>query len=70
MAQMGLITLGIFAANDLGLDGAILHSVTHGLVSAAMFLLAGMVERRTGTGEFADLGGMAKGRPGAGDAGA
>jgi NADH-quinone oxidoreductase subunit M len=63
MGQMGLITLGIFAANDLGLDGAILHSVSHGLVSAAMFLLAGMVERRTGTGELASLGGMAKGRP-------
>jgi NADH-quinone oxidoreductase subunit M len=63
MSQMGLITLGIFAANDLGLDGAILHSVSHGLVSAAMFLLAGMVERRAGTGELASLGGMAKGRP-------
>ena len=63
MAQMGLIVLGIFAANDLGLDGAVLHSVNHGLVSAAMFLLAGMVERRTGTGELAALGGMAKGRP-------
>jgi NADH-quinone oxidoreductase subunit M len=63
MGQMGLITLGIFAANDLGLDGAILHSVSHGLVSAAMFLLAGMVERRAGTGELAALGGMAKGRP-------
>jgi NADH-quinone oxidoreductase subunit M len=63
MGQMGLIALGIFAANDLGLDGAILHSINHGLVSAAMFLLAGMVERRTGTGELALLGGMAKGRP-------
>jgi NADH-quinone oxidoreductase subunit M len=63
MGQMGLITLGVFAANDLGLDGAILHSVSHGLVSAAMFLLAGMVERRAGTGELASLGGMAKGRP-------
>ena len=46
LAQMGLITLGIFAANDLGLDGAILQSVAHGLVSAAMFLLAGMLIRR------------------------
>jgi NADH-quinone oxidoreductase subunit M len=63
LSQMGLIVLGIFASNDLGLDGAVLHSVNHGLVSAAMFLLAGMVERRTGTGELASLGGMAKGRP-------
>ncbi len=63
MAQMGLIVLGIFAFNDLGLDGAILQSVNHALVSGSMFLLAGMVERRTSTGEFALLGGMAKGRP-------
>ena len=63
MAQLGLIVLGVLAVNDLGLDGAILQSVNHGLVSAAMFLVAGMVERRTGTGEFAQLGGMARGRP-------
>ncbi|MBM3677690.1 MAG: NADH-quinone oxidoreductase subunit M [Actinobacteria bacterium] len=63
MGQMGLITLGVFAANDLGLDGAVLHSVSHGLVSAALFLLAAMIERRTGTGELAALGGMARGRP-------
>ncbi|MSO96022.1 MAG: NADH-quinone oxidoreductase subunit M [Thermoleophilia bacterium] len=63
MGQMSLIVLGIFAANDLGLDGAILHSVSHGLVSAAMFLLAAMLIERTGTDRFADLGGMARGRP-------
>jgi NADH-quinone oxidoreductase subunit M len=63
MAQMGLIVLGIFAFNDLGLDGAILQTVNHALVTTSMFLLAGMVERRTSTGEFALLGGMAKGRP-------
>jgi NADH-quinone oxidoreductase subunit M len=63
LGQMSLIALGVFAVNDLGLDGAVLHSVNHGLVSAALFLLAGMVIRRCGTDAFADLGGMAKGRP-------
>ena len=63
LGQMGLIVLGIFAASSTGLDGAVLHSVNHGLVSAVMFLLAGMVERGYGTGEFAKLGGAAKGRP-------
>jgi NADH-quinone oxidoreductase subunit M len=63
LAQMGLIVLGLFAANDLALAGAILHSVVHGLVSAALFLLAGAVERRADTGELTALGGMAKGRP-------
>src|SRR5438067_8701829 len=63
LAQMGLVTLGIFAVNDLGLDGAVLQMVNHGLISASLFLLAGMIERRTSTGEFALLGGMARGRP-------
>jgi NADH-quinone oxidoreductase subunit M len=63
LAQMGLIVLGLFAANQLGVDGAILQSVNHGLLSAALFLLAGGIERRTATGELARLGGMARGRP-------
>jgi NADH-quinone oxidoreductase subunit M len=63
LAQMGLITMGIFAFNDLGLDGAVLQSVAHALISATMFLLVGMVERRTATGELDALGGMARGRP-------
>ncbi len=63
MAQMGLIMLGLFASNSLGIDGAVLQMVNHGLISATLFLLAGAVERRAATGEFAALGGMAKGRP-------
>jgi NADH-quinone oxidoreductase subunit M len=63
LAQMSLITMGVFAVNDLGLDGSVLQMVNHGLVSAALFLLAGMVERRTLTGELGRLGGMARGRP-------
>jgi NADH-quinone oxidoreductase subunit M len=63
LAQMGLITLGLFAANDLGFDGSVLQMVNHGLISATLFLLAGMIERRTLTGELGRLGGMARGRP-------
>jgi NADH-quinone oxidoreductase subunit M len=63
MAQMGLITVGVFAFDDLGLDGAVLLSVAHALVSASMFLLVGMVERRCGTSDVDALGGMARGRP-------
>jgi NADH-quinone oxidoreductase subunit M len=64
LAQAGLIVLGLFAGNSLGFDGAVLQIVNHGFVSTALFLLAGMIERRTGTrGEFALLGGMARGRP-------
>lgn len=63
LAQMGLITYGLFAANQLGFDGAVLQMVNHGLLSMSMFLLAAMVERRTATGELARLGGLARGRP-------
>ena len=63
LAQMGLITMGLFALNDVGFDGAILHSVAHALVSATLFLLAGTIERRALTGDFDRLGGFAKGRP-------
>ena len=63
LAQMCLIVLGVFAVNESGLDGALLLMVVHGLVSASLFLLAGSVERRTGTGDLDQLGGMAHGRP-------
>jgi NADH-quinone oxidoreductase subunit M len=63
LAQSGLIALGLFAGTDLGYDGAVLQMVAHGLVSAALFLIAGTVERRTTTDQFALLGGMARGRP-------
>jgi NADH-quinone oxidoreductase subunit M len=63
MAQSGLIALGLFSGTGLGYDGAVLQMVAHGLVSVSLFLIAGAVERRTSTGEFKLLGGMAKGRP-------
>jgi NADH-quinone oxidoreductase subunit M len=63
LAQMGLITYGLFANNSLGFDGSVLQMVNHGLISTTLFLLAGMVERRAATGELVLLGGMARGRP-------
>jgi len=63
LAQSGLIALGLFSGTNLGFDGAVLQMVAHGLVSTSLFLLAGTIERRTTTDQFALLGGMAKGRP-------
>ena len=63
LAQMSLIIIGVFAVNDSGLNGALLHMINHGLVSAALFLTIGVIERRTGTDRLAGLGGMARGRP-------
>ena len=64
MAQAGLITFGLFSGTDLGYAGAVLQMVAHGLVSVALFLIVGTIERRTTSDQFAFLGGMAKGRPG------
>jgi NADH-quinone oxidoreductase subunit M len=63
LAQMCLIVIGLFAVNDSGINGALLQMVNHGLISATLFLLAGCVEARTHTGQFSQLGGMARGRP-------
>ena len=63
LAQAGLIAIGLFSGTNLGYDGAILQMVAHGLVTTSLFLIAGTVERRTTTGEFTLLGGMARGRP-------
>jgi NADH-quinone oxidoreductase subunit M len=64
LAQAGLIVLGLFANNSLGYDGAVLQIVNHAFISTSLFLLAGMIERRTATrGEFSLIGGMARGRP-------
>jgi NADH-quinone oxidoreductase subunit M len=63
MAQSGLIAYGLFSGTNLGYDGAVLQMVAHGLISVALFLIAGTIERRTTTDQFAFLGGMARGRP-------
>jgi len=63
LAQLGLITFGLFATNLAGFNGAVLQMVNHGLISAALFMLVGLVELRTGTGKLDRLGGMARGRP-------
>ena len=63
LAQMCLIVIGLFAFNDSGLVGALFQMVNHGLISAALFLLAGAIERRAATARLELLGGMARGRP-------
>ena len=63
LAQMNLIVIGLFAVNESGQNGALLQMINHALISAALFLLAGAIERRTATGQLGLLGGMARGRP-------
>jgi NADH-quinone oxidoreductase subunit M len=58
VAHMGYVTMGIFAANQQGIDGAIFQMLSHGLVSAALFLCVGVVYDRMHTREIAAYGGL------------
>ena len=62
MAQLGFITLGIFAVDGAaaGAQGALLHAVNHGLVVAPMFFVVALLaERAGGTEDIRDMGGIA-----------
>lgn len=63
LAHMGMIVAGVFAVNAQGVDGALVQSVSHGLTIAALFILVGMLERRRGTRQIDDLGGLWKSIP-------
>jgi NADH-quinone oxidoreductase subunit M len=59
ISHLGVIVLGIFALNVQGVEGAIVQMVNHGIVIAALFLIAGAIEARTGTRRLADFGALA-----------
>jgi NADH-quinone oxidoreductase subunit M len=60
IAQLGFITLGIFALEDKGAQGALMQMVNHGLVVVPLFLIIGVIAARAaGSEKLADLGGMA-----------
>lgn len=63
MSHLGFIGLGIFTGNLLGIEGALVQMVNHGVIIAALFLIVAMIERRTGTRERAQLRGLATGTP-------
>lgn len=63
VAHMGYVSMGIFAANQQGLDGAMFQMLSHTFVSAALFLCIGVAYNRLHTREMAAYGGMAKNMP-------
>ena len=63
ISHMGLVTLGIFLFNSLGMEGAIVQMVSHGFVSAAMFLCIGVLYDRLHSRQIVDYGGVAKAMP-------
>jgi NADH-quinone oxidoreductase subunit M len=63
VAHMGFVTMGIFTATTQGIDGAIFQMLSHGLVSAALFLCVGIVYDRMHTRLIDDYGGLANRMP-------
>lgn len=63
VSHMGFVLLGFAALNTIGITGAILQMLTHGLISAGLFLMVGVIYTRTHTRLIADLGGFAKQMP-------
>lgn len=63
VAHMGFVTIGIFAFNQQGVQGAIFQMLSHGWISAALFLCVGVVYDRLHTREIAAYGGLASRMP-------
>jgi NADH-quinone oxidoreductase subunit M len=58
VAHMGFVTLGFFLFSDLGVAGGLVQMISHGFVSAAMFLAIGVLYDRMHSRQIADYGGV------------
>ncbi len=63
IAHMGVVVIGIFTFNIQGIDGALFQMLSHGVVSAALFLCVGVIYDRMHTREIARYGGLADRMP-------
>ena len=63
VAHMGFVTIGVFTFNTQGIEGAIYQMLSHGVVSAALFLIVGVVYDRIHTREIDAYGGLVSRMP-------
>jgi NADH-quinone oxidoreductase subunit M len=63
ISHMGFVTMGVFLFNRLGAEGAVLQMVSHGFVSAALFLCVGVLYDRMHSRNIADYGGVVNTMP-------
>ena len=63
VAHMGYVTMGIFSANQQGIDGAIFQMISHGFISGALFLCVGVIYDRMHTREIDAYGGLVNRMP-------
>ncbi len=63
IAHMGFVTLGFFLFNPLGVEGGLIQMISHGFISAAMFLCVGVMYDRVHSRQIADYGGVVNTMP-------
>ena len=63
ISHLGFIVLGIFTLTADGINGAVIQMVNHGIIIAALFLIVGWIEERTGTRDIRELAGLEKRMP-------
>jgi NADH-quinone oxidoreductase subunit M len=64
VSSMGIVMLGLFSLNPNGINGAVLHMINHGIYSAALFLLVGIIYERRHTRIVSEFGGLSHVMPG------
>jgi NADH-quinone oxidoreductase subunit M len=63
VAHMGFVTIGIFTFNTQGIEGGIFQMLSHGIISAALFLCVGVIYDRVHSREIARYGGLVNRMP-------
>src|SRR5690606_20987486 len=63
IAHVGLIAAGIFTLDPIGMQGAIIQMISHGIVIVGLFYAIDIIITRTGTQEIATLGGIRNNAP-------
>ena len=63
VAHMGFVTMGVFSFNQQGLDGAVFQMISHGFISAGLFLVVGVVYERTSSRDISSFGGLINNMP-------
>jgi NADH-quinone oxidoreductase subunit M len=58
VSHMGFVMLGVFAFNELALQGVVMQMITHGLSTGALFIIVGMLSERIHTRNINDMGGL------------
>jgi NADH-quinone oxidoreductase subunit M len=63
ISHMGFVVVGVASLNISGISGAVMQMFTHGVITAALFMLVGVVYARTHSRSLSDMGGLAKPAP-------